>query len=242
MKQAPRVATVMTEWTADDLSPEEAELLTDFAEWLGDFDRQMIDRNSIKGDNEEFGFETAIEYLTPYISAEASEFDAQIFRLYRLKRNISGEHLFEYEKDHELPPDAVVTPDELNKFLQKDELEEFFTISGQMVETLSTDLLINEIVDDSRESKSVRNRIERMPQSERDWLLYISGTISEGQKSEIKRLYDLRSSVVHESDNFIKKVNVPSDVERSMNTINDLHEELHGIGLDHRFGDIITRE
>lgn len=233
----------MGEWTSENLSPEESKLLIDFVEWLGNFDRQVLERQTIDGDNEQVGIRNAVEFLAPYISEDASEFDAQLFRLFRLKNEISEEPIFEYEYEDELPPDAVITPSELNRFLKKDELEEFFTIAGQMAEMLTVKLLMSEVVDDSRESESVRSRIENKSQREREWLLYVTGTISNGQKSEIRRLYQLRSSIVHNSntdENFLKKVNVPSDIERAVSTIDELHKELHGIGLNHRIGDLIA--
>jgi hypothetical protein len=233
----------MEEWTSEDLSPEESELLIDFIEWLGNFDRQVLEKQTIEGDNNEVGLEDAIEYLAPYVSQDASEFDSQLFRLFRLKNEISEGPIFEYEYEDDLPPDAVVTPGELNRFLIKDELEEFFTLAGQMAEMLTVRLLISEVVDDSRESESVRRRVENKSQREREWLLYVTGTISNGQKSEVRRLYKLRSSIVHNSDSsedFLEIVNVPSDIDRTINAINELHEELHGIELKHRFGDLIA--
>ncbi len=233
----------MDDLAVEELSDAENELLLDFVEWAGEFDRQILEKETIKGDSEQIGIQEAFEFLAPLVSEDASEFDAQMFRLFRLEQEIQSGPSFEYSKEDELPQDAAITPDELNHFLKKDELEEFFTLSGQMIETLSAELVLEEVVAESRKSKSVRQKITRKSQREREWLLYVAGVISEGQKGEIRRVYDLRSSIVHsseDSNDFLKQVNIPSDISRAKNAVNSLHEELHGIELKHRFGDLIV--
>lgn len=233
----------MTDLAVDDLSDEEAELLVDFVEWVGEFDRQIIDRNTIDGDSEGVGLADAFEFLMPYVSEDASEFDAQMFQLFRLQSQIKAGPVFTYEKEDDLPDDATIRPDKLNQFLRKDELEEFFTLASRMIETLSVELIMSEVVADSRQSSSVRNTIAGKSQAEREWLLWVTGVISDGEKGEIRRTYSLRSSIVHNSDTvegFLHQVQVPSDIDRSMSVINSLHEKLHGIELGHRFSDLIT--
>jgi hypothetical protein len=233
----------MTDSAVDNLSTKEKELLVDFVEWVGEFDRQVLERQTIEGNSEEVNMQEMVEFLAPLVSEDTTESDAQMLRLFRLDRQIRANPVFEYEHEDELPSDAVVTPDELNRFLKKDELEEFFTISSQMIEALSIELVMEEVVAESRESNSVRQKVTRMSQKEREWLLHVTGIISEGQKGEIRRVYDLRSSIVHASDSsgdFLTEVNIPSDIDRAKSAINSLHEELHGIELKHRFGDLIA--
>jgi hypothetical protein len=233
----------MTDLAPENLSTEEKELLVDFVEWLGEFDRQVLERQTIEGDSEGYDMMEAFEFLAPLLSEDASEFDGQMLRLFRLDKQIRSGPVFEYEHEDELPSDAAVTPDELNRFLKKDELEEFFTISSQMIETLSIELVMEEVVSESRKSNSVRQKVTRKSQREREWLLHVTGLISDGQKGEIRRVYDLRSSIVHGSDSssdFLTEVNIPSDIDRAKSAINSLHEELHGIELKHRFGDLIA--
>lgn len=55
----------MTELTIDDLSPAESELLVDFVEWVGEFDRQMLDKQSIEADSDKIGIQEAFEFLAP---------------------------------------------------------------------------------------------------------------------------------------------------------------------------------
>jgi len=233
----------MSEWTAEDLSPEESELITDFIEWAGGFDRQILDRQTIDGDEDTIGLAEALGYLMPLISEEAEEFDAQVFRLLQLRSEIQSGPVFEYEKDDELPENPKVTPEELNRFVRKDELEEFFTLAGQMVETLTIDLVLEDVVDSSRRSKSVRERVERMSQHEREWLLHVTGAITDGEKGKIRRVYGMRSSIVHASDgqsDFLNEIKIPSDVSRALDAVDILHEQLHGIALRHRFADLIA--
>jgi len=232
----------MSEWTAEDLSPEESELIVDFVEWAGGFDRQILDRQTIDGDEDAIGVAEAFEYLAPLISEEADEFDAQVFRLFRLRGEIQSGPVFEYEKEEELPEDPKVTPEELNRFVRKDELEEFFTLAGQMIEALTIDLVLEEVVESARKSNSVKKRVERMSQQEREWLLYVTGAITDGEMGEIRRIYDMRSSIVHNSggDGFLDEVDISSDISRALDTVDTLHERLHGIAMKHRFGDLIA--
>lgn len=233
----------MSDWTASELSKAEKELLIDFVEWAGEFDRQILDRETVEGDPDEIGFEEAFEFLLPIISEEASKFDAKMFRLFRLEQEIQSGPMFEYEYQGKLPDDAKITPAEINRFLKKDELEEFFTLAGQMIEDLAVELVINDIIVPSRRSESTRRRVAQKSQREREWLLFVSGVISDGEKGEIRRTYNLRSTIVHSSndnDSFLKQVNIPTDITRAKNALNTLHEELHGIELHHRFGDLIA--
>jgi hypothetical protein len=117
-----------------------------------------------------------------------------------LRSEIQSGPVFEYEKEDELPENPKVTPEELNHFVRKDELEEFFTLAGQMVETLTIDLFLEDVVEPSRGSNSVRQGVEQMSQYEREWLLYVTGVITDGEKGKIRRVYDMRSSIVHHSD------------------------------------------
>lgn len=193
----------MDKWTSEDLSPKERELIIDFAEWAGEFDREILERQNIEtiGNRDTIGIEEVFEFLVPRISEDATEFDAWIFRLSRLRSEIQSLPVFEYEHEDELPSDSVVTPEELNAIVVKEELEDFFILVGQMIEALTIELVMESVVDPSRESKSVRKRVERKSQRDREWLLYITGVIDDGEKGEIRRAYNLRSSLVHDSDN-----------------------------------------
>lgn len=231
----------MDEWTAEDLSPEESAMLVDFVEWAGEFDRQVLKKQTVEGDQETIGIEEAFEFLMPHVSEEASEFDAKMLKLFRLQNEIKSGPVFEYEYEDELPSDSTVTTEGLNAFLKREELREFFSITGQMIESLSVELVMEKVVDSSRESKSVRRRVERKSQKEREWLLHITGNISDGEKGEIRRTYNMRSSLVHDSENFFfDEIDIPNDIDSGLKAINILHESLYNIKLKHRFGDLVT--
>lgn len=231
----------MDEWTAEDLSPEESAMLVDFVEWAGEFDRQVLEKQTVEGDQETIGIEEAFEFLMPHVSEEASEFDAKMLKLFRLQNEIKSGPVFEYEYEDELPSDSTVTTEGLNAFLKREELREFFSITGQMIESLSVELVMEKVVDSSRESKSVRRRVERKSQKEREWLLHITGNISDGEKGEIRRTYNTRSSLVHDSENFFfDEIDIPNDIDSGLKAINILHESLYNIKLKHRFGDLVT--
>jgi len=231
----------MNEWTAEDLSPEESAMIVDFVEWVGDFDRQILERQTVEGDQDAIGIEEAFEFLMPHVSEDASEFDAKILKLLRLQKEIKSGPVFEYEYEDELPSNSTVTTEGLNALLKREELIEFFSIAGQMIESLSIELVMKEVVDSSKRSKSVRRRVERKSQKEREWLLHITGNISDGEKGEIRQTYDMRSSLVHDSENvFVNNIDIPNDVNRGVKAVNILHESLHGIELKHRFGDLVA--
>lgn len=233
----------MEQGPIESLSQSEIELIHDFLEWAGEFDRQVLERQTLEGDPKEIGMAQAMEHLIPVVSEETTEFDAQAFELLRLEQEIRSGPVFEYQNEDELPEDATVTPEGLNNFLKEDELQRFFTISGQMIEVLSVELVMEAVVASSRESSKVRKKVAHKSQYEREWLLHVTGEIPAGEKGEMRRVYDLRSSIVHgsEDDNdFLKEVNIPSDIERSREIINTLHDKAYGIGLSHRLGDLIT--
>ncbi|MDV7348733.1 hypothetical protein [Halorubrum distributum] len=231
----------MDEWTAEDLSPEESAMIVDFVEWAGEFDRQVLEKQTVEGDQDAIGIEEAFEFLMPHISEGATEFDAKMLKLFRLEKEIKSGPVFEYEYESELPPDSTVTAEGLNAFLKREELREFFSIAGQMIESLSVELVMEKVVEPSKKSKSVRRRVERKSQKEREWLLHITGNISDGEKGEIRRTYDMRSSLVHDSENvFVDDIDIPTDVDRGVKAVNILHENLHGIELKHRFGDLVA--
>lgn len=231
----------MDEWTAEDLSPEESAMIVDFVEWVGEFDRQVLEKQTVEGDQDALGIEEAFEFLMPHVSEEATEFDAKMLKLFRLQKEIKSGPVFEYKHEDELPSDSTVTTEGLNAFLKREELREFFSITGQMIESLSVELVMEEVVDPSKESKSVRRRVERKSQKEREWLLHVTGNISDGEKGEIRRTYDMRSSLVHDSENvFVNDIDIPNDIDRGVKAVNILHENLHGIELKHRFGDLVA--
>lgn len=233
----------MEDVTVDDLSEAEINLITDFIEWAGKFDRQVLDLQTIDGDADEVDLQEAMEFLIPLLSQKTTEFDSHAFQLLRLEQEIQRGPTFEYENKDEIPPNATVTPDKINGFLKQEELEQFFTIAGQMIEVLTVELIMDEIVSSSRQSKKVRNKIARKSQREREWLLHVTGQISDGQKGEMRRLYDLRSSAVHsseDSNDFLRDVNIPSDLSRARGAINTLHMKTYGINLSERLGDLIT--
>lgn len=233
----------MEDGTTNDLSEAEIELIKDFIEWAGKFDRQILERQTVEGNADEVGLQEALEFLAPLLSNEITEFDAHAFRLLRLEQEIRGGPTFEYKNENEIPPDAAVTPDELNRFLKKNELERFFTIAGQLVEVLTVELVMEEVVSSSRRSRNVRQRLTQKSQHEREWLLHVTGQINDGEKGEIRRVYDLRSSIVHGSEasnDFLKTLNVPSDLKRAKEAINTLHMKTYGIKLSDRLGDLIT--
>lgn len=231
----------MDEWTAENLSPEESAMIVDFVEWVGEFDRQVLEKQTVEGDQDALGIEEAFEFLMPHVSEEATEFDAKMLKLFRLQKEIKSGPVFEYEYEDELPPDSKVTTEGLNAFFKREELREFFSITGQMIESLSVELVMDKVVDPSKESKSVRRRVERKSQNEREWLLHVTGNISDGEKGEIRRAYDIRSSLVHDSENvFVNDIDIPNDIDRGVKAVNILHESLHGIELKHRFGDLVA--
>lgn len=229
-------------WSSDDLSPEEGELLIDFVEWAGEFDRQILERETIATENEPIGIHNTFEFVMPLISSHASEMDSQIFRFHRLWQDIRSGKEFEYSKAEDLPNDATITPELLNSFILKKQIQKFVLLSGQLLETFTSDLVYQEVVEVSRKSKSIKKRIEKMSEEEREWLLFATGVIDESEKSELRRVYRLRTELVHSSNplDFLTEISVPSDINRCMDSVDDLHEKLHGHRIKHRIGTVIA--
>lgn len=81
-----------------------------------------------------------------------------------------------------------------------------------------------------------------MSQYEREWLLHVTGVITDGEKGKVRRIYDMRSSIVHPSDDkndFLNEIEMQSDVDRAFDAVNILHKKLYRIALKHRIGELM---
>jgi len=82
------------------------------------------------------------------------------------------------------------------------------------------------VIDENRVSNSVEERVERLPQTEREWWLFSTGVIDAGEKGKIREAYRLRNNIAHMKDssgNLYSKSDVMTAVEDAEEAINILH-------------------
>lgn len=130
-----------------------------------------------------------------------------------------------------------LTDEEMKKASLWDELVNFYSVAGGLLERFTTELIVEEVVADDRESNSVRSDIEKMPQRKREWLLHISGEIDDGTKSEVRRVYQLRNDLLHGPAQYAlleKMGSIESEVDRAINAIDDLHKLIFGESIFQR--------
>lgn len=218
-----------------ELSERERELLKAYTNGSHDFPGTTVtgvlteDSATSEKDRDEVA-----EDILLLFSESTNPVDLQTYSLLNLRAKIKNKSDRFPSEDKNLPDDATVTPEKLNRLLIKDKIRTFFTLVGSMIERFSIELILEDVVDEDRISESVREDIERKSQSERLWLLYITGVVDEGEKGKIGRAYDIRSSLVHDNvrASIIDEVdNIESDIERSLNAVDTLHQKLYGISL-----------
>lgn len=91
-----KVVSDKDDFSADELSKEETELIVDLLEWAGEVDRQILERQTAEDDSEDVGFREAVEFLIPENAAKS---EAQMFRFFRLEREIQSGPVVEYEQE-----------------------------------------------------------------------------------------------------------------------------------------------
>ena len=190
--------------------------------------------------------EKSVEEAFVQIQSVISDTDPHALRvltLKRLKREIESKYGSIISPPKEMPADPKITREDLNRLLIKDEVTNYLLLVGGMIEELSIDLVHKEVIIEDRQSSSQRKRIEHMTQSEREELLYITGIIDSGEKSEIGRAYGMRNNLAHNANNTtVTNVldDVNGDMTRAYNAVEILHKKLYGIDLSQRFSNLLV--
>ena len=227
---------------SEDLSSEEMELIGDFFSRTTErFQRSVTDvltteevEKSPTGD-----FEDALLYL----SDSVSDTEIQLYTFNRMKTEVVRKYEEFTPSVENVPEDAQVTPENINRLIVKRDLFFYFQLAGTLIERLSTELILEELVHEDRRSGSVRAEVEEVPQDKRRWWLYITGTIDNGTNSELSRAYGKRNALAHDfqaNDLFEHFYDLGSDIERAYNAVNDLHEEVYGITIEMRLSNLLV--
>lgn len=217
--------------TLDQLSEQEIELLVDYirksAEGVGYIEGLSVmlsdryDRMVVK---------EAIGEIEAISTENAENLTLQAYMFERLKENIVANLDGIAHPASEPSDEVIITREKLNKLLVADDVVQLFALTGSIIEQLSIELLLAEVVDPDRRSNTVREKVEQnMTQKHREWWLHKTGVLDDGEKGEVRRAYKLRSSLVHnpEGASLIDEIeNVERDIERSTEAINLLHEKL----------------
>jgi hypothetical protein len=191
------------------------------------------------GSNNSFG--AGIADVLHYLSDSVTNTDRQILRLDDMRRSLEQ---FSYESPSavDLPDEATITPDQLHWLASRFELTAFYSHVGVLIEKLTVELMIEEIVDQERRSKRVRKRIEeRSWQAERLWWLFVTGVLSSGEKGTIQETYARRNDLVHGSLSVddMKDINFEKEINDAWEAVNLLHEKLYGIRMEHRISETL---
>lgn len=225
-----------------ELSEEELDLLGNFLNQTHDGYMKTVAQVLTEGNfGSEASFGAGIGDVIHFLSDDVSEIDRQVFRLDSMRRSLDrSANASPPERD--MPENAIVTPEKLHQLSIRSELTSYYSQVGVLLEEFSTELILEEVVDDSRQSKRVRRDIENKSQWEREWLLFITGIIDSGQKDNLRSVYKKRNNLVHNSKNLETSKNsneLLGEVKQAWDTVDALHDILFGLKLEHRISEII---
>lgn len=107
----------------------------------------------------------------------------------------------------------------------------FFTLSNEIIRSLSGEILNKKIVDESLRSESSLSSMNNLDPKTQENLLYYSGAIDSGLKGEIVRVRKTRNKLVHDlrQRHLLSGLNnLESRIDRTVSTINNLYEAARG--------------
>lgn len=221
------------------LSQPELELL---ANYLSHTQESHVETVADVLTTQEFGsdkpFGAGLADVLPYISTSVSTTFRQVFRLNEM-RNSLQQMAKASPPDVELPEEAEITPEKLHWLTIRSELTTYYSHAGVLMEDISTELIIDSIVDDERKSNRVRDDIENKSQWEREWLLFISGAIDSGEWDNIRETYKKRNNLVHDSVSAeqITDEDIKPEIDQAWDSVNLLHQKQFGVGMEQRISE-----
>lgn len=230
----------------DNLSGPEQHLLEDFLRKSSDVGERLAEDPIQIGDDVDVAtVQESFEQVMSLVSNDTDSITLRVFALDRLEAEIQSKSGSIIEPPEETPPEADITREKLNKLLIRDEVINYFLLSGALIEQFTIELIIEEITSESRQSGNNRSRVEQMSEAEREDLLHMAGVLTDGEKGKIRRAYKIRNTLAHSPDpvsvtETIK--NIESDIERTREAIDTLHEKIHGIPLDYRISNLLVDE
>ena len=227
-----------------DLTEKERELVSDYFSQTADNFRPSVTEVLTSGEvikSKTGNFEDVLQYISDSVSAT----EVQLFTLNRMKTEVLQKYDEFTPAVQDVPTDAQITPDEINRLIVRKDVTSYFQLIGSLIEKFSIELIMKEVIEENRQSESVRSEVENMSQSERMWWLYVTGTIDNGSKSELGRAYSKRNSLAHDlqTDNLLKEFqNIESDVKRAYNAVNDIYEMVYNITIEMKIGGLLSDE
>lgn len=224
-----------------DLSEKERELLSDYFSQTTDKFRPSVTEVLTKGEvikSKTGNFEDALQYVSDSVSAT----EVQLFTLNRMKTEVLQKYDEFTPAVQDVPTDAQITPEEINRLIVRRDVSFYFQLVGSLIEKFSIELIMKEVIEEDRQSESVRSEIENMSQSERMWWLYVTGAIDNGSKSELGRAYSKRNSLAHDlqTDNLLREFqDIESDIKRAYNAVNGIHERVYDITIEMKLSNLL---
>lgn len=121
----------------------------------------------------------------------------------------------------------------------RQEMIVFYTSASAVIEDLSIQLIIDELVPRERESKTIRQYIARKRQKERENLLYYFGVVGEGTKGEIREVVSLRNNLLHNPGRrtYLETIeDIRAEINRTIRVLDRLHSMIFGNNFSSRLG------
>lgn len=225
-----------------ELSESELKLLAQFLSSTRDDDMETIAQVLTTPDSEfSSSFGAGLADVLAQLSESVSATDREVIRLDDMRRSLQRLTLNSDGEDN-LPVDAKINPKKLHQLSIQSELTSYYSQVGLLLEEFSTELVLSEVVDEDRRSKNIERAVKNKSQGEREWLLFATGVIDSGEKSNLRDTYRVRNNLVHESS-YESLLNDESEFESEIieawNTVNLLHEKRFGLKMEHRISEIL---
>ncbi|WP_336024775.1 hypothetical protein [Halobellus salinisoli] len=224
------------------LSSRELELLKDFITQTHDSELDSVATVLTTQESTfEGSFGSGLPDLLYYLSDTVSNTDRQVMRLNEMRKNIQ-EIVEGSLPERDLPEDAKISSKELHWLAINSELISFYSQVGVLIEEFSTELILNDVVDSNRRSNRVERDIANKSQSQREWLLFVTGVIDSGEKDQLRDTYRKRNKLVHNADvtEIIEDVDeINSEISSAWDTVNYLHRKLYGVEMRFRISETL---
>jgi len=194
------------------------------------------------GSNDSFG--AGLGDVLYFISPDVSRIDREILRLDNMMETLERV-LRSTSFDDSTQDNTEITVEKLHWLSIRSKLISFYSQAGILLETFSSELILESVVDNDRRSNRVERDIKNKSQWEREWLLFVTGVIDSGEKDNIRTVYRKRNNLVHEStnyDGFSGDSGLESDLSHAWETVDILHEKLYGIKMNQRISDLFIGE
>ena len=184
-----------------------------------------------------------------YVNTEAADLAEGVFKSFAMEQVLdTGDHEFGWSIElltlHRINNEIKSVIEDMRgkenwknqiRLMLSDELVLFFTLADEIVAGVGGQILENSITDENRGGESSLKTMTELNHYDQVDLLYYSGKIDEGLKSELTNIHKLRNNVVHNlhDRHFLSSIdNLESRIDRAINAISELFDILdEGVGL-----------